>query len=157
MDKYSGWLSIFHFAKDTANNVIKAIKDYFSTFGVSEIICSDGAKVFVSTEVQEFLKTWGVTHKVSSAYHSSSNKRAEVAVKSAKRLIRENVGPNGCLQTGKMLKALLAHRNTPDTTTSLSPAAIVFGRDLRDHILRKTYPPNGTWIEVAKKQEEAFL
>ena len=77
VDKYSGWLSIFQFNKDTAINLVKAVREYFSTFGVSETICSDGAKIFASSEFQNFLKMWGVNHRISSSYFPSSNKRAE--------------------------------------------------------------------------------
>ena len=156
-DKYSGWLSILHFVKDSAQNVVKALRDYFAVFGVSEIVCTDGATAFTASEVQEFFRIWGVEHRVSSAYHPTSNKRAEIAVKSAKRLVRDNLGPGGALQSDKMLRALLAHRNTPDAVTGLSPASIVFGRQLRDHIPRRSYVPQLVWSEVAQKREEAFL
>ena len=121
VDKYSGWLSVLHFVKDTSANVVKAIREYFMTFGVCETLCSDGASTFTSHELKDFLYRWGVKHRISSAYHPTSNKRAEVAVKSAKRLIRENTGNNGSIVTDKMVRALLAHRNTPDPVSGLSP------------------------------------
>ena len=80
----------------------------------------------------EFLRRWGVKHRVSSAYHPQSNGRAEVAVKTAKRLLRSNVGPSGALDSDRLLRALLQLRNTPDPDCSVSPSQIVFGRHLRD-------------------------
>jgi hypothetical protein len=79
-----------------------------------------------------FLSDWNIHHRVSSAYHSQSNGRAEVAVKSAKRLLRKNLGPNGSLDTDKLLRAMLQLRNTPDPDCKVSPAEIIFGRPLRD-------------------------
>ena len=55
-----------------------------------------------------------------------------MAVKSAKRLLRNNVGPNGSIRNDKFLRAMLQLRNTPDPDCSLSPAEIVFGRRLKD-------------------------
>ena len=156
-DKYSGWLSIMNFASDTAENLIKAMREYFSVFGVSETVCTDGAKIFVSSAVQQFFRNWGIKHRVSSAYNPTSNKRAEVAVKSAKRLVRDNLGRNGSLNSDKIVRALLAHRNTPDCVTGLSPSMIVFGKKLRDHIPRRSYTPYASWSEMSRKREDSFL
>ena len=61
---------------------------------------------------------------------NESNGRAEVAVKSAKRALRDNVDIDGTLNTDKMVKALLAIRNTPHPGCKKSPAEIVFNRKL---------------------------
>ena len=66
------------------------------------------------------------------AYYPESNGRAEVAVKSAKRLLRSNIHASGSLNGDKFLKAMLQLRNTPDPDCSLSPAEIVYGHPLRD-------------------------
>ena len=87
-------------------------------------------------EMENFLTRWGVRNCISSAYHPRSNKRAEVAVKQAKRLITGNLGPKGELDTDRMARALLEHRNTPDPQTGLSPAQIIFGRQLRGFLPR---------------------
>ena len=63
-----------------------------------------------------------------------SSKRSKVAMKSAKRLVMENLGPKGQLDTYRFAGALLLHRNTPDPLTGLSPAMILFGREVRDHL-----------------------
>ena len=157
VDKYSGWLSILHLQKDTSSNVIRALREYFATFGVCEIACSDGAPVFVSIEMQNFYQLWGIKARISSAYHPTSNKRAEIAVKSAKRLIRENLGPNDSINSDKLAKALLAHRNTPDAISKTSPAMIVFGHPIRDHIPRQHYTPSAAWKDLAEKREQSFL
>ena len=130
---------------------------YFSTFGVAQVLCTDGAKVYTSAEMNKFYSLWGITHRVSSAYHPAANKRAEVGVKSAKRIIRENVGPNGTLNTNKVTQALLAHRNCPDPTTQVSPSQIVFGRSIRDIIPQKSYTPDRAWRDMAKARESSFL
>ena len=74
---------------------------------------------------------WDVLHRVSSAHHPQSNGRAEVAVKSAKRLLRSNIDATGGLDNDKFLRAMLQLRNTPDPDCKISPAQIVFGRPLK--------------------------
>ena len=70
----------------------------------------------MSESTQQFLKTWGIRHRVSSVAFPHSNCRAEVAVKTAKRLIRDNAGPQGSLDTDRFARALMQYRNTRTTT-----------------------------------------
>ncbi len=80
----------------------------------------------------DFYERWGIRHRLSSVSLPSSNGRAELAVKTAKRLLMENISPNGVLDTDKMVRALLTYRNTPDPGCKLSPAEILLGRKLKD-------------------------
>ena len=146
-DRYSNWLSIFKLKKDDSYHIIEVLRQYFSRWGVAVNITTDGASVFTSTEVKDFLERWGVEHRVSSAYYPRANKRSEIGVKSAKRLIMDNLGPNGSLNTDKLARAILAHRNCPDPESGLSAAQIIFGRELRDHLpaLVSKYQPRQEW------------
>ena len=78
------------------------------------------------------MKRWGTKHRLSSAYFPQSNGRAELAVKATKRLLEDNTDMFGNLNTDKFVCALLQYRNTPDRDCILSPAQILFGRNLRD-------------------------
>ena len=135
-DRLSGWSEIFSTPTGSswsgARGVIACLRSLFSTFGVPEELATDGGPEFTADKTKEFLHRWGVKHRLSSAYHPQSNGRAEVAVKSTKRLMRSNVGPTGTLNTDKLLRALLQMRNTPDPDCNLSPAQILYGRPIRD-------------------------
>ena len=135
-DRLSGWTEVMFVRKGTATSGSKglcnALRKVFSTFGVSEEISSDGGPEFVSREAQDFFQRWRVTHRLSSAYFPQSNGRAEVAVKMTKRLLRENTRSDGSLDADTFVKALLQYRNTPDRECKLSPAEILFGRNLPD-------------------------
>ena len=157
VDKYSGWLSVLHLPKDNAASLIKALREYYALVGVSEVVCSDGATVFMAQETQDFFQLWGVKHRVSSAYFPQSNKRAEVGVKSAKRLIRENLGPSGTINSDKFARALMIHRNTPDSLSGVSPAEIVYGHLIRDPLPGRCYAPKKDWADLATKRENAFM
>ena len=135
-DRLSGWSEIFSTPTGSSwsgsRGVIACLRSLFSTFGVPEELATDGGPEFTADKTKDFLRRWGVKHRLSSAYHPQSNGRAEVAVKSTKRLMRSNVGPTGTLDTDKLLRALLQMRNTPDPDCNLSPAQILFGRPIRD-------------------------
>ena len=159
VDRYSGWLSVYDTGKtDGANGLISALKTHFSTFGISTEVASDGGPEYTAAATQRFMKDWGVHHRQSSAYFAHSNQRAESGVKSAKRMLRENVSNTGTLDTDKFRRALLNHRNTPDRDTGVSPAQIVFGRPIRDFIPIKPglYQPRQEWILTRERRELAL-
>ena len=157
-DRYSGWLSIHRFKKDDTKSVIATLQKHFETYGIAKEISTDGQRTLCSAEMEEFLARWGVRHRISSAYHPQSNKRAELAVKHAKRIITGNLGPRGEVETDRLTRALLEHRNTPDPQTGLSPAQVVFGRQLRSCLpaMESKLLVRGEWRLDAEKRAEAF-
>ena len=94
-------------------------------------------------------------HRVSSAYIPHGNTRAEVGVKSMKRLIRNNLGPGGSLDTDRFSQAIMEYRNTPDRDTGCSPAQVVFSRTIRDFIpmVSGSNAPSSEWILTKEQQE----
>ena len=125
--------NIFHTFRTSQvglRELIKCLQDLFSRFEVPEEISSDGGPEFTFSATKEFLKTWDVTHQISSAYYPRSNGRADVAVKQAKRLLRLNVDASGILDNDKFLSAMLHLRNTPDSDCQVSLAEIIYGRQL---------------------------
>ena len=159
VDKFSGWLNIFHFKVNIrSKHIVDALRSVFHTYGVPVKLYSDGGLAFASQETNDFLKRWGVEHIVSSAHYPQSNGRAELAVKTAKRIISENVSPDGSLNTEATSRSLLQYRNTPIQGVGLSPAQILYHRTLRDSI--PTHPsllkPHKQWLIAAQNREEAL-
>ena len=136
VDRFSGWCDVKRAVSGTPSSgsrgLISALRQFFAAFGVPSELSSDGGPEFVADETVDFFNRWGVHHRLSSAYHPQSNGRAELGVKSMKRLLRDNIGPGGSLDTDRFLRAILIHRNTPDPISKKSPAEIIFGRQLRD-------------------------
>ena len=166
-DRLSGWPEVFKSPPGSpqsgAHGLISCLINYFACFGVPEELSSDGGPEFTASATEDFLKRWNIRHRLSSSYLPQSNGRAEVAVKSVKRLLRSNIDPSGSLNTEKFLKAMLQLRNTPDPDCRLSPAQIVFGQLLRDSLsfinrLEKFSNPNirPMWREAWKEKESAL-
>ena len=135
-DRLSGWVEVLGSPAGTtlagAAGLICHLRSFFATFGVPEELSSDGGPEFTAGCTEAFLRLWGVRHRVSSTHFPQSNGRAEVAVKTAKRLLMSHTGPTGSLNHDHFLHATLQLRNTPDPDCNISPAQIVFGRPLRD-------------------------
>lgn len=166
-DRLSGWSEVFATPQGSsyfgAKGLLFCLRKFFSVFGVPVEISSDGGPEFIAKMTADFLSAWDVSHRISSAHHSQSNGRAEVAVKSAKRLLRSNVGMSGSLDNDNFLRAMLQLRNTPDPDCKISPAEIIFGRPLRDSFaflnrLEKFSNPavRSTWREAWRLKEEAL-
>jgi len=135
-DRLSGWLEVQQIKVGTneagAQGLCKALRRLMVTFGVPIEVSSDGGPEFKAGETKSFFNKWGIRHRLSSVSFPSSNGRAELAVKAAKRLLMDNISPNGSLDNDAMVRALLVHRNTPDPGCKLSPAQILLGHPLRD-------------------------
>ena len=157
VDRYSNW-PIIERCKDGATGLINCLCRIFVTFGIPDELATDGGPEFVATSTREFLKTWGIHHRLSSVAYPHSNCRAEVGVKTVKRLITNNTGPNGTLDTDALQVAILQYRNTPDPTTKLSPAECIFGRPIKDFIpiTPSRYQPHPTWTDTLATREQAL-
>ena len=68
-DRLIGWVCTYYFPREaTAPDLVKLMKEYFTTFGVAEHISSDAGSQFVSRQFEKFLLSWCTDlHKISSA------------------------------------------------------------------------------------------
>ena len=155
-DRYSGWTEVAATHEDAkAKTICDIFRRLFITFGVPVELSSDGGPPFESTEVKSFLQRWGVSKRLSSAHYPQSNGRAEAAVKYMKRLLTANISESGSLDTENVAKSLLLHRNTPPPDVGVSPAELLFGRSIRDH-LPDPVKFRHEWIDMADLREKAM-
>ncbi|XP_061564077.1 uncharacterized protein K02A2.6-like [Cololabis saira] len=128
IDAHSKWMEVYPVNSSTSTVTIECLRKCFSTHGLPEILISDNATSFVSTEFKEFMIKNGISHVTSAPYHASTNGLAERAVQIFKRLM--NMSAEGSLET-RVSRAVFSYRVTPQTTTGLSPAEMLLGRKLR--------------------------
>ena len=88
VDRYS----IVSQATGGAAGLAATLREVFGSFGIPDTITTDGGPEFTAHSTAEFLDSWGVQHRICSAYTPHSNNRAETGVKSMKRLIAGNTG-----------------------------------------------------------------
>ena len=158
VDRYSNW-PVVEKAADGAKGLVALLRHIFITYGISDELTSDGGpELNTATATCTFLQNWGVSHRLSSVAFPHSKCRAEIGVKTVKRMIVDHTGPNGDLNTDAFQQAVLHYRNTLDCYTKLSPAQCVFGRPIRDliPILPGRYRPHDTWRQTLQAREEAL-
>ena len=157
VDRYSNWV-IIEKSEEGSNGLLKTLRKIFATYGIPDELSSDGGPEFSSSSTQIFLRNWGISHRMSSVAFPHSNCRAEIGVKSAKRIICDNIGPKGSLDTDMYYKALLQYHNTPDPQTRVSPAMCVYGRVIKDFIptIPGKYKPHPSWRKTLSAREEAL-
>ena len=92
--RHSGWLGVHSVSDgDGARGLIQTLKIHFSTYVISEQLASDRDTEYTANVTKRFLKDWGVEQRLSSSFFPHSNHRSELGVKSAKRMLKENVSP----------------------------------------------------------------
>ena len=157
-DRYSGWTEVAKISNSSAKHIKRNMLEWFKAYGVPEEISSDGGPPYNSSEYDSFLKSWGVSKRLSSAYYPQSNGRAEVAVKTMKRTLAGNVNAlTGEIDTEQAARAILTHRNTPNQESGFCPAELLFGFKLRDHLPNMFRSLRKEWEDIRNAKELATL
>ena len=155
VDRYTGWPGVI--AGTLASDVATFIAKLCEIYGVPETITSDGGPNLTARSVEELMNAYGIYHRITSVANPHANARAELGVKTVKRLLRTNVGAYGTVDTARFTRAILQVRNTPDRDTRISPAEALFGRKLKDFLpCPKRNFIGGMWKDLADKREQAL-
>jgi len=120
--------------RNGAEGLISCLRNIFVTFGIPDELASDGGPEFTATSTRVFIQDH---HRLSSVAFPHSNCRAEIGVKSVKRLLMDNTSSSGDIDTDKVQCVILQLRNTPDRDTKLSSDVYIWSADQGLH----SYPP----------------
>ena len=118
----------------------------------------DGGPQFSSHDLVLLLENWGVKHRKSAPYNPHINLGADTVVKSAKCILTSNTKSDVSPNWDSIKRALLQHRSTPVQDLAISPAQMLFGRPIRDHLPVKPglFQPSEVWV-TARDQRELAL
>ena len=133
-DRYTGWMEVTSLSSGKATAVCEALRNWFCTYGVPEEISLDGGPLFNSQGYKSFLEDWSVKKRISSAHYPQSNGQAELAVKTVKRTLIDYTDGYGRLRHNLTARAMMTHRNIPHQDLGLSPAEMLYGRIIRNHL-----------------------
>ena len=85
-DRFLGWLYLFKMDGKVLS-LIKVLRNLFKQMGVTVKLAIDRGPSFTAYDFDGFCKQWGIRHRLSSAHYPQSNGRADLTVKSGKRLL----------------------------------------------------------------------
>lgn len=127
-DYYSKWLEIIKLKNKTGTEIINKMKTVFATHGIPNILVCDN-QPYNSYECKEFANKWHFKIVTSSPNYPRNNGLAERAVQTAKKLLIKSKQENIDMEI-----ALLEYRNMPIPGLNVSPAQIMFNRDVKTKI-----------------------
>ncbi|GKB35731.1 reverse transcriptase domain-containing protein [Tanacetum coccineum] len=108
--------------------VVKFLRQLFARFGVPKALISDRGTHFCNSQLEKALQRYGVTHKLSTAYHPQSNGQTEVTNRAIKRILERSVRYNPKYWSKKLNDALWAFRTAYKRPTRCTPFRLVYGK-----------------------------
>ncbi|XP_039300258.1 uncharacterized protein K02A2.6-like [Nilaparvata lugens] len=120
-DYLTKWLEIVPLKGKQSSDVINALKNIFSVFGIPDIIVSDNMP-FASYECKKFAVEFDFKFQTSSPGYAQSNGLAERFFQTAKNILKKS---------DDISVALMEYRNTPIPGLNRSPAQLLFFRRLK--------------------------
>ena len=145
IDLLSRYLEIQRLPSLTSSTVVERLKTLFARHGIPDIVTSDGGTQFTSQLFQDLSNQYGFQHRVTDPHTPSANGAAERAVRTAKWILRQR-DPH---------LALLNYRSTPVEATGVSPARLLFGRELQTRLprLRAAISGKSETLEAARRKD----
>nr|GFC15071.1 reverse transcriptase domain-containing protein [Tanacetum cinerariifolium] len=128
VDYLSKWVEAKALPTNDARVVVKFLKSLFSRFGTPKAIISDRGTHFYNDQFAKVMSTYGVTHRLSTAYHPQTSGQVEVTNRGLKRILERTVGENRALWTDKLDDALWAFRTAFKTPIGCIPYRLVYGQ-----------------------------
>ncbi|GKC09537.1 reverse transcriptase domain-containing protein, partial [Tanacetum coccineum] len=107
-DYLSKWVEANALPTNDARVVVKILKSLFSRFDAPRAIVSDHGTHFCNDRFDKVMSKYGVTHRLSIAYHPQTSGQVEVTNRRLKRILERTVGGNCASWSDKLEDALWA-------------------------------------------------
>ncbi|GJU61843.1 reverse transcriptase domain-containing protein [Tanacetum coccineum] len=106
--------------------VVKILKSLFALFGTPRAIISDRGTHFCNDQFAKVMLKYGVTHRLSTAYHPQTSGQVEVSNRGLKRILERTVGENHASWSDKLADDLWAFHTAFKTPIGCTPYKLVY-------------------------------
>ena len=125
---------IYPLTSTKATPIIKRLERCFFDMGVPKKIISDNGPQFTSWEFKQFCEQWGIKHHKIIPLRPESNSEIERYFRTLLKAIRIAHAEKKDWKH-ELLRYIFTYRNTPHTSTGVSPASLIFnGRMINDKL-----------------------
>nr|GEW22971.1 reverse transcriptase domain-containing protein [Tanacetum cinerariifolium] len=128
VDYLSKWVEAKALPTNDARVVCKFLKSLFARFGSPRAIISDRGTHFFNDQFTKVILKYGVTHRLSTAYHPQTSGQVEVSNRGLKRILEWTIGENRASWLDKLDDALWAFRTAYKTPIGCTPYKLVYGK-----------------------------
>ncbi|GJV56101.1 reverse transcriptase domain-containing protein [Tanacetum coccineum] len=130
VDYLSKWVEAKALPTNDARVVCKFLKSLFARFGTPRAIISDRGTHFCNDQFAKVMLKYGVTHRLSTAYHPQTSGQVEVSNRGLKRILERTVGEHRASwsRSDKLDDALWAFRTAFKTPIECTPYKLVYGK-----------------------------
>ncbi|GJU13575.1 reverse transcriptase domain-containing protein [Tanacetum coccineum] len=128
VDYLSKWVEAKALPTNDAQVLCKFLKSLFARFGAPRAIISDRGTHFCNDQFAKVMLKYGVTHRLSTAYHPQTSGQVEVSNRGLKRILERTVGENRASWSDKLDDALWAFRTAYKTPIECTPYKLVYGK-----------------------------
>nr|GEU86764.1 reverse transcriptase domain-containing protein [Tanacetum cinerariifolium] len=111
-----------------ARVVVKFLKSLFARFGTPRSIISDHGTHFCNDKFVKVISKYGVTYRLSTAYHPQTSGQVEVSNRGLKRILERTVRENRASWSEKLDDALWDFRTAYKTPIGCTPYKLVYGK-----------------------------
>ncbi|GJX22525.1 reverse transcriptase domain-containing protein [Tanacetum coccineum] len=94
VDYLSKWVEAKALPTNDARVVCKFLKSLFARFGAPRAIISDRGTHFCNDQLAKIMLKYGVTHRLSIAYHPQTSGQVEVSNRGLKQILERTIGEN---------------------------------------------------------------
>ena len=130
-DAHSKWIDVRIMNRITSAQTILQLRLVFAVHGLPDTVVTDNGSSFSSREFSTFLTYNGVQHIRTSPFHPASNGLAERCVQTFKAALKTIT--SGTLEE-RVLRFLTRYRSTPQCTTGVTPAELLFNRKMKTRL-----------------------
>nr|GEU59924.1 reverse transcriptase domain-containing protein [Tanacetum cinerariifolium] len=128
VDYLSKWVEANVLPTNDGRVVVKILKSLFARFGTPRTIISDRGTHFCNDQFTKVMLKYGVTHRLSTAYHPQTSGQVEVSNQGLKRILERTIGENHTSWSDKLDDALLAFRTAFKTPIGCTLYKLVYGK-----------------------------